>query len=56
MKRVFATAYLTLRKHWPTATCIRPVKGGFEGYVFTDPAPRTAQDNRYSQHTFMDKG
>lgn len=56
MKRVFADNYHALRAKWPNASMIRPVQGGFEGYVFKDPAPRTSQDNRYSQHTFMDKG
>lgn len=55
MKRVFDTTYHGLRRQWPNASMIRPVKGGFEGYVFED-RPRTSHDNRYSHHTFMDKG
>lgn len=55
MKRVFADNYHTLRAKWPNASMIRPVAGGFEGYVFEEK-PRTSQDNRYTRHTFMDKG
>lgn len=53
MKRVFAESYHGLRARWPNASMIRPVPGGFEGYVFEN---RTSTDNRYSHHTFMDKG
>ena len=56
MKRVFADNYHTLRAKWPKASMIRPVQGGFEAYVFTDPEPRKSTDNRYKQHNFMDKG
>ncbi len=55
MFRVFATTYLGLRKKWPNASAIRPVQGGFEAYVFDEEA-RSSKDNRYTQHTFMDKG
>lgn len=55
MRRVFDKTYSGLRAKCPKASMIRPVRGGFEGYVFEDQ-PRTTQDNRYTHHTFMDKG
>lgn len=56
MNRVFDKSYNGLQAKWPKASMIRPVKGGFEAYVFTDPEPRKSTDTRYTQHNFIDKG
>lgn len=72
MKRVTDATYHGLRAKWPKASMIRPVQGGFEGYVFDDkdweprtveraviiesPEPRCPAIRRYMQHNFMDKG
>ncbi len=55
MRRVTDKTYTGLRAKWPRVIMIRPVQGGFEGYVFEEK-DRTSKDNRYTQHTFMDKG